>query len=316
LAGNDQQIAISFQHLRKLYRQTVAVRDLSLDIRRGEFFGLLGPNGAGKTTSINVIAGLVKPSSGRVLVQGLDAVHDYRRAHRLVGIAPQEETLDSWFLKVREILIYQAGYFGVPPREARRRADELLHQFKLWDKRQAAIQELSGGMKRRLIVAKALIHHPDILILDEPTAGADVALRHQIWQVMREWNARGVTILLTTHYLEEAEALCRRVAILDHGRLLAIGAPEQLVAGAQTDWVEVRFDRPLSRLPPQAALDGLDYRLDQGKLRLRGRLDDPALVAALGQLAQAGLVMRAIRSRKARLEDVFLQLTQRANSES
>jgi ABC-2 type transport system ATP-binding protein len=305
-----EAIAISFRHLRKLYRQTVAVRDLSLDIYRGEFFGLLGPNGAGKTTSINVIAGLVKPTSGQILIEGLDAVRDYRRVHRRVGIAPQEEALDSWFLNVREILIYQAGYFGIAPREAQRRADALLQQFDLWEKRQALVKELSGGMKRRLIVAKALIHQPDILILDEPTAGADVALRHQIWELLRSLNAQGKTVLLTTHYLEEAEQLCKRVAIIDHGELLAVGAPAELTAHAQTDLVEIEFERPLQELPQAMALDGVAHQLVDGKLQLHGRLDEKAVVAALGQLAQAGLAMRAINSQKARLEDVFLQLTE------
>ncbi len=306
----DQPIAISFKHLRKVYRATVAVRDLNLAIYRGEFFGLLGPNGAGKTTSINVIAGLVKPTSGQVLIDEFDAVRDYRHVHRRVGIAPQEETLDSWFLNVREILIYQAGYFGIAPREAERRADALLKQFDLWEKRNAQVKELSGGMKRRLIVAKALIHQPDTLILDEPTAGADVALRHQIWELLRALNTQGKTILLTTHYLEEAEQLCRRVAIIDHGELLAVGAPAELTAHAQTDLVEIEFERPLDTLPSGITLDGITHQLVDGRLQLHGRLDDRAVVAALGRLAQAGLTMRAINSQKARLEDVFLQLTE------
>ncbi|MBI3661407.1 ABC transporter ATP-binding protein [Candidatus Acetothermia bacterium] len=220
--------AISFQHLRKAYRNLIALDDLCLDLQPGEFFGLLGPNGAGKTTSLHTIIGLVKPTAGRVLVKDLDAVRDYRQVHRLVGITFQEFVLDAQFLNVREILIYQAGYFGVSPKHAGSRADELLQQFALWDKRASRVQELSGGMKRRLMLAKALMHDPEILILDEPTAGADVELRHQIWEMLQDFHQQGKTILLTTHYLEEAERLCERVAILQKGRLLAVGSPKEL----------------------------------------------------------------------------------------
>jgi len=221
--------AISLEHLRKVYGTTVAVEDLCLEIRRGEFFGLLGPNGAGKTTTINAICGLVKPTSGRVLVNGLDAARQYRQVHRMIGIAFQELVLDGRFLNVREILIYQAGYFGIPPKAAKPRADELLKRFELWEKRYARVQELSGGQKRRLLLAKALMHDPEILILDEPTAGADVELRYYLWEMLSELHKQGKTILLTTHYLEEAERLCERVAILHRGQLRAVGAPQQLM---------------------------------------------------------------------------------------
>lgn len=221
--------AVSFEHLRKVYGTTVAVEDLCLEIQQGEFFGLLGPNGAGKTTTINAICGLVKPTSGHVFVNGLDAIRQYRQVHRIIGIAFQELVLDGRFLNVREILIYQAGYFGIPARAAKPLADELLKRFKLWEKRFARVQELSGGQKRRLMLAKALIHEPNILILDEPTAGADVELRHLLWEMLRELHKQGKTILLTTHYLEEAERLCERVAILHRGQVRAIGTPQQLM---------------------------------------------------------------------------------------
>lgn len=221
-------LAISIEHLRKTYGDLVAVDDLSLQIERGEFFGLLGPNGAGKTTTINAIVGLVKPTGGRISIGGLDAVRDYRRVHRLVGIAFQELILDGSFLNVREILVYQAGYWGIPPRRAGSKADELLRRFGLWEKRFAKVQELSGGQKRRLVLAKALIHDPEIVILDEPTAGADVEMRLQLWEMLQELHAQGKTILLTTHYLEEAERLCQRVGILHRGRLVSLGTPEKL----------------------------------------------------------------------------------------
>lgn len=233
--------AIAIEHLHKTYGDLVAVDDLSLEIHRGEFFGLLGPNGAGKTTTINAIVGLVKPTSGRILVNGLDSVRDYRQVHRLIGIAYQEIILDKQFLNVREILVYQAGYFGIPPRRAKPRADELLERFGLWEKRSARVQELSGGQKRRLLLAKALVHDPEILILDEPTAGADVELRLQLWEMLQDLHKQGKTILLTTHYLEEAERLCQRVAILHGGRLRALGAPAALTRSHHRERLEEVF---------------------------------------------------------------------------
>jgi ABC-2 type transport system ATP-binding protein len=306
---STEKIAISFQRLRKVYPSVVAVKDLTLDIQRGEFFGLLGPNGAGKTTSIHVIAGLVKPTAGQVLVNGLDAVRDYQRVHRLVGVMPQEEVLDSWFLNVREILIYNAGYFGIRAREAKGRADELLERFGLGEKRHSKVSELSGGMKRRLMLAKALIHDPDILILDEPTAGADVALRRQIWQLMGELHEQGKTILLTTHYLEEAERLCERVAILDRGELLAVGPPGELIQNAQRDFVEIELASS-SRWPQHLKLSGVEYTLEDGKLRLTGTLEDERVLEALSALAREGLKISAIHAERARLEDVFVEITQ------
>ncbi len=221
--------AVSFQSLEKVYRNVTALKDLSLDIQEGEFFGLLGPNGAGKTTSLNTIAGLVKPTKGKVLIDGLDAIRQYRETHRLVGMMFQDIILDSRFLNVHEILVYHAGYFGIPRRRAQELANELLKRLDLWNKRTARVQELSGGMKRRLMLAKALIHDPAIIILDEPTAGADVELRLLIWKMMEEFHEQGKTIVLTTHYLEEAERLCDRVAIIDQGKLLVEGSPEELM---------------------------------------------------------------------------------------
>lgn len=233
--------AISLQHLRKAYGNLLAVDGLSLEIKRGEFFGLLGPNGAGKTTTINAIVGLVKPTNGRIFVNGIDAIQEYRRVHQMIGIAFQELVLDGRFLSVREILLYQAGYFGIPPQSAGARADELLQQLGLWEKRAANVRELSGGQKRRLMLAKALIHAPEILILDEPTAGADIELRLQLWELLKNLHRQGKTILLTTHYLEEAEKLCGRVAILHRGRLQALGAPQQLMRERQQAHLEDVF---------------------------------------------------------------------------
>jgi len=233
--------AVSFQSLGKKFGDLTALDGLSLDIQEGEFFGLLGPNGAGKTTSLNTIAGLVKPTQGKVLVNGLDATSQYRQVHRLVGMMFQDLILDSRFLNVHEILVYHAGYFGIPARRARQRADELLQRLDLWPKRGSRAQELSGGMKRRLMLAKALVHDPSIIILDEPTAGADVELRHMIWEMMEAYHAEGRTIVLTTHYLEEAERLCNRVAIIHRGKLLEVGSPEALMKRQNQQHLEDAF---------------------------------------------------------------------------
>jgi ABC-2 type transport system ATP-binding protein len=307
------ECAISFQNLHKTYAGHVeALKGLSLDVQQGEFMGLLGLNGAGKTTSINVIAGLVRPTSGRVLVNGFDAIKQYRQAHAQVGIAPQEEVLDSSFLNVTQILVYQAGYFGIAPREATKRADALLQEFGLWEKRKSKVVELSGGMKRRLILAKALIHDPSILILDEPTAGVDVALRHHIWERMTALNKAGKTILLTTHYLEEAEQLCNRIAIIHNGALVATGSPHELITKTLPDQLEIRTDPLLKAIP--AGLEKFKPHLDEDCLCLQGSLSDPHVMNALVSLVQQGQKIISVEQKRARLEDVFLQLTSSDNA--
>ena len=300
--------AISFQNLHKTYAGNVkALSGLSLDVERGEFMGLLGLNGAGKTTSINVIAGLVLPTSGRVLVHGYNAVQQYRQAHAQVGIAPQEEALDASFLNVKQILVYQAGYFGISSRDASRRADALLTEFGIWEKRKAKVVELSGGMKRRLILAKALIHDPPILILDEPTAGVDVALRRQIWEKLTALNKSGKTILLTTHYLEEAEQLCERIAIIHNGGLVATGSPQELITSVLPDQLEIRTEPPLDAIPD--GLKPFHPRLIEDCLCLQGSLGDAAVMNALFKLTERGIRLKSVEQKKARLEDVFIELT-------
>ncbi|MBI2675196.1 MAG: ABC transporter ATP-binding protein [Candidatus Aenigmarchaeota archaeon] len=219
---------ISFKNFRKEYKDLTAVKGLDLDIKKGEFFGLLGPNGAGKTTTISALVGLVKLTSGSITVKGHDSVKDYKKVHALIGLAPQEENLDFWFLNVREILVYHAGYFGIPQKEAGKKADDLLKMMDLWEKRSSKVMELSGGMKRRLLLARAMMHGPEIIVMDEPTAGADVELRRKLWKYIKLLNREGKTIILTTHYLEEAETLCDRVAIMNKGEIVAMGTPEEL----------------------------------------------------------------------------------------
>jgi ABC-2 type transport system ATP-binding protein len=205
------------------------VDDLSFAVAPGEFFGFLGPNGAGKTTTINAIVGLATFQGGEISVFGHDVVRDFRRSRRLVGLSPQEFNFDR-YLSVEEILIYQGGYYGMPLAQAKPRARELLEQFELTDKARAGYLELSGGMKRRLSLARALMHSPQLLILDEPTAGMDVELRLELWDFLKAINVSGMTILMTSHYLEEVEMLCNRVGIVDHGRLVALEDKATLMA--------------------------------------------------------------------------------------
>jgi ABC-2 type transport system ATP-binding protein len=220
--------ALAIADLFKRYPTGVeALRDVSLQIEAGQFFGLLGPNGAGKSTLIHCSTGLATPTAGAISVFGHDAIHDYEQARLAVGLAPQELNLD-WFLTVEETLDYHGGYFGMPRRERRERSRELLEIFSLTEKRDERNRTLSGGMKRRLVLARALMHRPRLLILDEPTAGVDVELRLELWHYVQRINAEGTTILLTTHYLEEAEQLCDRIAFINEGQIVAQGSSDEL----------------------------------------------------------------------------------------
>jgi ABC-2 type transport system ATP-binding protein len=216
----------------KTYQDVVAVDGVSFDVAPGEFFGFLGPNGAGKTSTINAIVGLATFQGGTISVFGADVVRDYRRSRSYVGLSPQEYNFDR-YLTVEEILVFQAGYYGIPAARVRPRVDELLEQFELTAKRRATPLQLSGGMKRRLALARALVHSPRVLILDEPTAGLDVELRIELWDYLRRINADGMTVFLTSHYLEEVELLCSRVGIINHGRLVALSDKESLIGAGR-----------------------------------------------------------------------------------
>ena len=220
--------ALKVEKLKKTYSNgLVALDAVSLEVSAGRFFGLLGPNGAGKTTLINSVVSLARPDSGTVEVFGRDAHREFREARRMIGVSPQEINLDK-FLTVEEVLLYHAGYYGVEKNKARERAEDLLQRFELVGKRKQRVNTLSGGMKRRVLFARALIHDPKVLFLDEPTAGVDVELRYKLWGYIRELNHGGLTILLTTHYLEEAEALCEEVALINGGRIAAQGTSAEL----------------------------------------------------------------------------------------
>lgn len=228
---NGQIPALRIEDLRKTYPNGhLALDGVSLEIEAGRFFGLLGPNGAGKTTLINSVVSLVRPDSGSVEVFGRDAYEQFREARAMIGVSPQEVNLDK-FLTVQETMLYHAGYYGVPRKKARERSEELLERFDLTGKRKQRVNTLSGGMKRRVLFARALMHDPKVLFLDEPTAGVDVELRYKLWKYIRELNRGGLTILLTTHYLEEAEELCDEIALINDGRVAAqdssVGLKEQ-----------------------------------------------------------------------------------------
>jgi ABC-2 type transport system ATP-binding protein len=230
--------ALKIEKLRKTYSNGLLALDgISLEVQAGRFFGLLGPNGAGKTTLINSVVSLARPDSGRVEVFGRDAHREFREARRMIGVSPQEMNLDK-FLTVEEVLLYHAGYYGVEKRKARERTEELLERFGLLGKRKDRVNTLSGGMKRRVMFARALMHDPEILFLDEPTAGVDIELRYSLWEYIRELNRGGLTILLTTHYLEEAEELCEEIALINDGRIAAQDTSAGLKARYEAKSVE------------------------------------------------------------------------------
>ena len=301
--------AISFQTVSKTYSTPrgpfCALDNVSLDIGQGEFFGLLGPNGAGKTTMISILAGLARATAGRVLVQGSDVQTDYAAARRKLGIVPQELVFDPFF-SVREALRFQSGYFGIPKNDDW--IDELLHSLGLADKTDANMRQLSGGMKRRVLVALALVHKPPIIVLDEPTAGVDVELRQTLWQFIAGLNKAGSTVLLTTHYLEEAEALCGRIAMLKRGRVVALDKTSELLKAASGNVLVFKTDSPL---PPEIA----------AQARVTGRVvqlatqDSHDIERHLAALRHAGVEVQDIEIRRADLEDVFLRVMAAATAQ-
>ena len=294
--------AISFQSVSKTFpspRGTLTALDgVSFNIEEGEFFGLLGPNGAGKTTLISILAGLSRPSAGRVSVRGHDVQADYSNARRQLGVVPQELVFDPFFT-VREALRIQSGYFGVKNNDAW--IGELLESLGLADKASSNMRQLSGGMKRRVLVAQALVHKPPVIVLDEPTAGVDVELRQTLWQFIARLNREGHTVLLTTHYLEEAEALCGRIAMLKTGRVVALERTSDLLKAASTNVLRFKLD---SQLPAQFAQ----------KARVTGRIvqlpahDALEIENYLAAIREAGLRVEDVEIRKPDLEDIFLDV--------
>ena len=294
--------AVSFQQVVKTYvgpRGTVRALDgVTFDIEQGEFFGLLGPNGAGKTTLISVLAGLARATSGRVTVKGHDVLRDFADARRALGIVPQELVFDPFF-NVREALRIQSGYFGV--RHNDDWIDELLANLGLTDKAGANMRQLSGGMKRRVLVAQALVHRPPVIVLDEPTAGVDVELRQTLWQFIARLNREGHTVLLTTHYLEEAEALCGRIAMLKQGRVVALDRTANLLAGTASTMLRFKTDDVL----PNAVAA---HARVTGRIAQVSAHDAAEVESILGQLRSAGVRVEDLEIGRADLEDVFLEI--------
>ncbi|WP_440772048.1 ABC transporter ATP-binding protein [Natronorubrum sp. DTA28] len=304
--------AIETTDLVKEYGDLRALQELSLTVEEGEFFGLLGPNGAGKTTFINTLVGLVRKTGGDARVFGHDVEDDYRQARDAIGLAPQEFNVDRFF-PIREVLEHKAGYHGVSEEEAAERADEVLKRVGIYDKRNERFDWLSGGMKRRLLLARALVTDPDLLILDEPTAGVDVQLRHDLWDLVTELNEEGTTILLTTHYIEEAERLCDRVAIMNEGRKVTVATPDELKTRG-TDTISVRLESPVSSSATaglEADLGAYAHEVSAAGDRLEVRVDDGGSTAPqlLHDLEAMGYEIVDLEISRTSLEEIFVDLT-------
>ena len=296
--------AIQIRNVKKRFGSLQALGDVSLDIQQGEFFGLLGPNGAGKTTLISIIAGLSRADSGSVSIQGHDVVTDYRQARRLLGVVPQELVFDPFFT-VRETLRMQSGYFGLHNNDAW--IDEVMHHLDLTGKADSNMRSLSGGMKRRVLVAQALVHKPPVIMLDEPTAGVDVELRQTLWKFIARLNREGHTVVLTTHYLEEAQALCNRIAMLKLGKVVALDSTAALIKRISGSQLVVKLAEGTLPASLHALLSHPDEVNAEKKYTLR--VTDPAEVESiLARLREANLKIEDMQLHQADLEDVFIQI--------
>lgn len=300
--------AIEIQNLVKYYKEFKALDGISFSVRKGEFFGFLGPNGAGKTTTISIITGLCNLTSGSVKVFGYDVVKDYRQTRPLIGLSPQDFNFDP-FLSAEEVLVFQAGYYGLPWKKCRERAAHLMKQFDLERERKKDYRKLSGGQKRRLALARALVHEPPIVILDEPTAGIDLELRHILWQFLRELNRSGTTILLTTHYIEEAEKLCDRIGVIHNGRIVAVEEKQKLIRSMAKDTIRVRIS-PADRALPW--LSQFRHEREAGNGRITFYENKEQVGKILKQFYDSQVEVTDIAIEETTLEDVFMRLTQRA----
>jgi ABC-2 type transport system ATP-binding protein len=303
--------AVETIDLRKSYPNVQALSGLSLRIEAGEIFALLGPNGAGKTTWISIVCGLVRPTGGQALVLGHDVVRDSLAARRQVGLVPQEVNFDPFFTP-REVLRFQMGYYGVPPNDAR--IEEVLRALDLFSKADTNTRALSGGMKRRLLIAKALVHRPRVAFLDEPTAGVDVALRHDLWAYVKTLRAEGTTIVLTTHYLEEAEALADRVAVIDKGTLVGLDTPAGLVRQLGRKQVRFKLARAWTEGPLPEAFQRRGAALDASHTTLVCPVDGEPLGELLALAGSLSPPVADVEIVQPTLEDVFLQLTRRPDA--
>lgn len=301
--------ALEIKALNKTYDNGhVALKDVSFTVQQGDFFALLGPNGAGKSTTLGIVSSLVNKSSGSVRIFDYDLDTQLVDAKTCLGVVPQEFNFNQ-FEKVRDIVITQAGYYGIPRHEAAESCDDYLKKLGLWDKRNEPSRMLSGGMKRRLMIARALVHKPKLLILDEPTAGVDIELRRSMWDFLKEINEQGTTIILTTHYLEEAEALCRNIAIIDQGRILTNTSKQDLLQQLHMETFVLELDSPLNEAP---VLTGFASRLNEEGLLEVDVSHEQSLNKLFESLNELGIQVRSLRNKANRLEELFLDLVENA----
>jgi len=299
-------IALSITNFTKYYGSFKAVDDLCLEIQEGEFFGLLGPNGAGKSTTIHSITGLANFQQGEIRVMGYDVKDNYKESRSLIGLAPQEVNFDP-FLNAEQILFYTGGYYGLTRKRSKERSVELLKQFNLLDSRKLTYKHLSGGMKRRLLIARSLVHEPKILILDEPTAGVDLELRYLLWEHLKELNEQGTTIILTTHYIEEAERLCNRIGIINHGKLIACDEKNALIQKIRKDTLLIQVRDSITEVPKN--LQKYDVSIQEDGKHLVFREEKETLNTILKKIQDAKLYIERIEIDPVTLEDVFRDLT-------
>ena len=301
-----QRPAIKIKGLSKSYGDVKALNKIDITINEGDFFGILGPNGAGKTTIINIITGLVFRDNGSTLVFGKDTVKDFRFTRSKIGLAAQELSVD-WFFSIEKLLFFQAGYYGIKPENAKNSIDELLKRLGLYKKRNSRLRQLSGGMKRRFQLAKALVHDPDIIILDEPTAGVDVELRRDLWKYLKSLHKNGKTILLTTHYIEEAESLCEKVSIINKGKVLKEGSPKKLIETLGKSAVIIELDSiPKSLIK---TIKDLKAIIDKNTLTFQIKESNTTLPEIIHILSSEGARIKSITPNNSSLEEVFLNLT-------
>ena len=307
-----EDFAIRIKDLKKSYKDLLALKGVNVNISKGEFFGLLGPNGAGKTTTINILTGLVFKNSGNCYVFGKDTVDNYRYTRSKIGIAAQELSVD-WFFSIENLLFFQAGYYGINRTDAKPRIEKLLKKLGLEKKKDTKLRQLSGGMKRRFQIAKALVHDPEILILDEPTAGVDVELRHELWDYLKELHNNGKTILLTTHYIEEAELLCDNVSIIDEGKILKEGSPKNLTEDLGKSGITVQLAKGLDEL--KIPILENEYSIENSRMHFSVKNPELAIPKIIQELTSKNLTIHSIKTETSSLEDVFLELTGKSLNE-
>ena len=300
--------AIEIKSLSKSYGSIKALDKINITIKRGDFYGILGPNGAGKTTLINIITGLVFRDKGSTLVFGKDTVSDFRFTRSKIGLAAQELSVD-WFFSIERLLFFQAGYYGIRPKEAKPTIDDLLKRLGLYEKKDSRLRQLSGGMKRRFQLAKALVHNPEIIILDEPTAGVDVELRKDLWKYLRDLHKSGKTILLTSHYIEEAEFLCEKVSIIDNGLVLKEGSPKKLIETLGKSGIIIKLKSVPEKLVP--VINNLGAVINENKLIFDVKDPGASLPKIIQKLTDGNAEISSITPNSSSLEEIFLNLTEK-----